>query len=577
MKRLVLGCIGLLMLGIALLWAVSQVEQARTPDMASMMPDGALLYLEARDFHSLLTEWNSSGQKRTWLRGDNYQAFSRSRLFERLSQAQDEFSTAAGLRTDSSLLGAVAGKQSSLGLYDIGNLEFVFVTRMDQHEVEATPLWQLRAKFEQRTEGGAPFFVHVDTQSNRTAAFAARDGWLILGTSERLVAGVLDHLQGTHARTLADEAWYADAIKQATGPAGDLRMVLNLEKIVPGPYFRSYWVQRNVTEMKQYTAALSDLHRSSETYREERVLLRKAGMAAASSGDVRAIAALAPEDAVFYSAQASPDPERVLSTMRENLLDMKTNRTAARSSAPSLTTNENAGDASMLEERIDQAPVMVTTADSYQPLRDLLRATELTSALEVYGTHASRDGGFVGIDCGMVIDAAQAWNDAAMRDALTGALRPGITAATVGVGWTKRSGSSGDYFALDGPVSLYAGARERLLFIATDAGLLEHMLARQQASTESKASGITYAATFRHEPREQQNFRALFGRLDRAGHGSENAASSADGNDGRSPAFFSGNIASLSKMFASVDRETIEETDQGSKVMQTVVYQWKRN
>jgi hypothetical protein len=45
-------------------------------------------------------------------------------------------------------------------------------------------------------------------------------------------------------------------------------MVLNLEKIVPSPYFRSYWVQRNVTEMKQYSSAVSDLYRSSQSYRE---------------------------------------------------------------------------------------------------------------------------------------------------------------------------------------------------------------------------------------------------------------------------------------------------------------------
>jgi hypothetical protein len=39
-------------------------------------------------------------------------------------------------------------------------------------------------------------------------------------------------------------------------------MTLNLAAIVRSPYFRSYWVQQNITEMKQYTAALSDLYRT---------------------------------------------------------------------------------------------------------------------------------------------------------------------------------------------------------------------------------------------------------------------------------------------------------------------------
>ena len=52
-------------------------------------------------------------------------------------------------------------------------------------------------------------------------------------------------------------------------------MVLNLEKIVPSPYFRSYWVQQNITDLKQYSAAISDLTFSGKEYREERILLRK--------------------------------------------------------------------------------------------------------------------------------------------------------------------------------------------------------------------------------------------------------------------------------------------------------------
>ena len=48
---------------------------------------------------------------------------------------------------------------------------------------------------------------------------------------------------------------------------------LNLEKIVPSPYFRTYWVQQNITDLAQYSAAVSDLFRSNQQYREERVLI----------------------------------------------------------------------------------------------------------------------------------------------------------------------------------------------------------------------------------------------------------------------------------------------------------------
>ena len=93
---------------------------------------------------------------------------------------------------------------------------------------------------------------------------------------------------------------------QAPAGRGDLRMVLNLDKIVPSPYFRSYWIERNITEMKQYASAVSDLYRTPQSYREELVLVRHAGLAAKAQGDVQALSALAPEDAAFYRAQASP-------------------------------------------------------------------------------------------------------------------------------------------------------------------------------------------------------------------------------------------------------------------------------
>jgi hypothetical protein len=191
------GCV--LLLGCGVVFAVGALEEALKPrpELPSLLPEGALLSIEARDFGSLLHDWNTSEEKRAWLTSDNHAAFSNSRLFERLSKAQDEFSAAAGLPADGSLLEKVAGKQSCLGLYDIGNLEFVYVTRLEQQEIENTPLWQTRGKFEQRTEAGTAFYVHKDAQSSRIAAFAARDGWLILGTRDDLVAGVLDRLAGT--------------------------------------------------------------------------------------------------------------------------------------------------------------------------------------------------------------------------------------------------------------------------------------------------------------------------------------------------------------------------------------------
>lgn len=575
MKRVFLSLAAVVAGALVALWAVAQLQQARTPELPSLMPDGALLYIEAKDFDALLHDWNGSDEKRIWLAGDNYQAFSRSRLFQRLSQAQEEFSTAAGLSAGSGLLNVVAGKQSCLAIYDIGNLAVVYATHMDEATVEDTPLWQLRSNFQQRTEGAAQFFVRQDQQSGRTAAFASNNGWLILATREDLLAGVLDRLQSQGARSVATEAWFADTVKQAQGPQGDLRMVLNLGKLVPSPYFRSYWVQRNITGMKQYSAALSDFYRTAQNDREERLLLRKPGLAATVTGDVGALAALAPPDATFYSAQASPDQANVLTALRDNLLELKPARAESMwNNAPPAATQADTGAASMLDVRIDQAPAIVAPADPYQSLRALLGTAQPSGMLQVYSTRVSQDGVFVQIQSGIVIEAEQNWNDAAVRDALVAATQPGLTAGRIGLSWSQRSAAPGGYFALDGQVPLFVAAREKQLFLANDADLLERMLTQRQSPPSAPQSGVTYTAAFRHSPREQQNFLAIVARLDRAGN-----AVAADGQvfpqQGGVPNFFSGNVESLSTMFSGMSQETVEEKDQGAKVTQTITYQWR--
>jgi hypothetical protein len=569
------GCV--LLLGCGAVLAVGALEGALkpVPELPSLLPEGALMSIEARDFGSLLHDWKTSEEKRAWLTSDNHAAFSNSRLFERLSKAQDEFTAAAGLPADESLLDKVAGKQSCLGLYDIGNLEFVYVTRLEQQAIENSPLWQTRGKFEQRSEAGTAFYVHKDAQSSRVAAFASRDGWLILGTREDLVAGVLDRLAGKASQNLAGESWFVEAVKQAKGERGDLRMVLNLEKIVPTPYFRSYWVQQNVTEMKQYSSAVSDLYRSSQSYREERVLVRRAGAAAASHGDVRALAAIAPEDAAFYAAQASPDTENLLRSLRGNLLEARPGQQAASyKTAPSAAAAENAGNATQLDTSIDTAPVAARQVDAYAPLRALLAAQQPDASMEVFSTRAPHDGVFVSLQAAMVVSSAQAWDENAVRQALTQALLPGLTTGKLGVNWEKHSSAGGEYLALDGAVPLYVAVNGKLLLLANDTVLMEKLLARRPAASAAGGKdSVTYAALFRHS-QEQGNFRRLMAQLDLAGH--RGTADQAAASGGESPAFFSGNAGSFSRAFSRLESERIEEKDQGDTVTQTVTYQWSR-
>ncbi len=253
--------IGVVSMGLG--WAAFQAAATPAAPLSGYVPSGALLYLQAKDFSVLLADWNGSPQKQAWLGSSNYEIFSRSRLLLRLNDAGKQFAAAAGLPPDMNFMSQVAGSESALALYDIGKLQFIYVTRLPSANAMQNQLWQTRAKFETRSAGGLTFYLRRDPESQREVEFAVHENYLLLATREDLMASALQLMAGGKDRTIDAEPWFAQSVA-AAGPVGDLRMILNLEKIVPSPYFRSYWVQQNISEMKSYSAAVSDLFRSGK-------------------------------------------------------------------------------------------------------------------------------------------------------------------------------------------------------------------------------------------------------------------------------------------------------------------------
>jgi hypothetical protein len=155
MKRVALLCA--LLLGAAT-YVYLQQTAAPPVRLASFMPSGALLYLEAPEFGHLLRDWDASQVKAEWLESENYAVFSRSNLFTKLSQVYDEYGETAGFLPDLKSIIEMAGSQSALALYEVRDIEFLYVSRIAESNVVASPLWAVRAKFEERQAGGVTFY-----------------------------------------------------------------------------------------------------------------------------------------------------------------------------------------------------------------------------------------------------------------------------------------------------------------------------------------------------------------------------------------------------------------------------------
>jgi hypothetical protein len=342
-------------------------------------------------------------------------------------------------------------------------------------------------------------------------------------------------------------------------------MVMNLEKIVPSPYFRSYWIQQNVSDMKQYVAAISDLFRGNLEYREERVLLRRAANAAASadqSGAVADLVRLVPDNTGLYEARGCPSIEFCFDPLETKLLAPRLGPTQPGQLAPNpqLSSGE-AGSSFDLETRIDQPPGQNASDSKGSPaLKQMLRENSVQAVLQVQSTERAADGVFVKIHSAIALAGGSAWSESAVRSALANFVRPNLTTAELGVGWRPVNG----YYELDGLEILLAAARGNYLIVSDDSSLISAMLANMNRKVEARPAN--FVAGFEHG-RERENFSRFATAVDRPDVSQQDYPGNA-----RTPQFFSENIASLSSTLSGFSSEKIVVRSAGDKELQTVTY-----
>ena len=517
------------------MWAFVETP-APGAGLAAYIPSGSLLVLEARDFGALLKDWNASREKPAWLASSNYAVFSRSRLFVRLGAAQTEFAAAAGLPPDMDLLSSVAGTESAVALYDIGNLQFLYITRLPSARALETALWRTRSSYETRNAAGLDYFIKTDPASHRVAAFAAAKDYLLLTTREDLMAGALTLLAAQPAETVAGERWYAEAVRRAGAP-GDLRLVMNLPELADSAHFRSYWIQRNVSELRQFDAGIADLRRTEGQLREDRTFVRfdtpqgEPPDAAACTGALR----LVPEDAGFSQIWIKPSAEAALGLLYKKILAPGPGVAPPSLSAPPAAVSGPAGSESDLETRIDQPPLDDSSGDAIPPALRTMIGAPLQAMLEIASSREAPGGVLVGIDTAVVLVGSSNWDGAGVRKAL----------APV---------------AEFGPLGRIAvESRDRVLIVANSGALAAQIAARLDAPATGPP--FTYTAAFHHAA-ERGRFLAMTRLID---------YSDAQGQE-HEPNFFSENLASLSGVLGRVESSNMTALDLGTTLSETVTY-----
>lgn len=617
LAAIILSCTLLVAVG----WATFNAVASTSTDLASFVPQGALLTIESPDFASLLSQWQKSPEEASWLKSDDYGVFSRSRLFANLQSAQNQFASAAGVPLDGTFLSEVAGKQSFFAWYDIGSLKIIYITRMTPAIAERSHLLQQRKRFQTRQAGGITFYVKQSsadddgnssdakpsadnsqpddsnssadpsaentaeassdaattaTERPRTIAFAQSGEWLVLATDENLMAQTLELMaaKGTPSQNaLSRQDWYGEARSVAPSTVGALRMILNMKQIVATPQFRSYWVQQNITEMKQYKSAVDDLYQEGDTIRDERILLPEAD-AQSANADLAPVTALLPENTVVYRASAFPSAADALASLQEKVLTRSGGNYQDPTAAPTAdVTSPQPGDANDLETRIDDAQSLTPAATTKQPaplLTAALQKASLQSMMTVDRniTDASTQTIWTHFASAVVLTSDHDWDLPAMQQAIQQALQQQLTVGDLGITWQTKSVNGIPYATTSEAHPMQLAVTGHLCILADDADLLADMLQKQRQTPASKPQQAMLLSGFDHEAARPAflQWTAIVDKIDRTKQTS---------GDNRSPKFFGQDMESLSAAFARMKSESFNSRKDNNVVRQTATYVWK--
>ncbi len=308
---------------------LQQTLGLRDLDIAAVLPPGAMIYLESRDFLGQLQRWSDSRVKQRWLDSESFSQFEKSRLYLRLNEKLQEFNAIAGVSVDLPLVRSLAGGQAGLGLYGIRELEFVFVTRIPGGAFEQGPFFRQRPQYEQRLAEGGAYFAR--SGQNSAAAFAIRNNYFLLATNENLLRAALHNVSVAASRDrLSAEPLFQET--QAALPRGeDVWVYLNMGLVQASRYFRNEWLHENFNETSRYRSGVIRLALQAGEYREDRQFLLKEDLAEGGSIDRELLQSL-PSSLEFVKAETAT-PRKLATEVHDLLL----NRLRRRDQTLSLT------------------------------------------------------------------------------------------------------------------------------------------------------------------------------------------------------------------------------------------------
>jgi len=311
--RLRLITASLVLVCVALIVYARSTRSSNNPySLAGDLPRGALVYAQFQNLPDLIKLWEQSQLKERYLSSTNYQQLQHRHLALKLISRWQEFNDALGFPLDLSTIGSATDGAAAVAVYDIGQLDLLFVAPISEEKVALTQFFQSKNQFEQgeAPDGTSYYFHTVEADRGRqkqVLAFATVNGRFLVGTNEKLFLRALANIK-KRARnaSIADDPTF-NSLSRKVNPHFATIWV-DQSKLNADYYFKHYWLMQNVDELKSIRAGIFDLEQQQSRWIERREFLTTATAERSSSGiaeaELRQLYSHTPDDAPFVRLQS---------------------------------------------------------------------------------------------------------------------------------------------------------------------------------------------------------------------------------------------------------------------------------
>ena len=242
--------------------------------LASVMPRGALVYVQATDLSALMKTWLASPVHSRFYDSASFKAFQKSHVYLKVQDRIKDFEASIGVGIDEKRLAELAGRASAVSVYDISKLELVFVTEIPRARAVVSTLFKQAPQFSERSADGILYYVRdVTTDGGRLSqqfCFAYADGKLFVTTTEGLMIRALANAKSTGSDSMSPSVLgLAEQLKGFS--VHDITMWLDQAQLNQNRYFDNYWIHHNSDQqLAKIESALVDLRNSREGLIEQR-------------------------------------------------------------------------------------------------------------------------------------------------------------------------------------------------------------------------------------------------------------------------------------------------------------------